>query len=310
MSCEKPFAMELPPSFINGLLTVNTNVNAFHGSERTYAQKSGYNSSVKDAKHVFSYLDLEAYVQKHPSVWNWDFTGAKYFHFCFLYNKTGANSSEWFEPAEDEAYKRTIVLFRNKSKAKVKSSKTKSAASTGGGYGGTGGGGWGGTGGGGWGATGGGGWGATGGGGWGATGGGSRGGYGHGSRSGAGASGSGGRGSRCRSKPNDPGYIYIIQMNGSYVGPSATYQAPPFAKVGFTNNCHQRLINLQAGNPFQMTCYQTFHVCKKNEAERAAHTAIGGYRVAMGGGTEWFFYISLGDLEATVRAAINEWIDR
>ena len=63
MSCEKPFAMELPPSFINGLLTVNTNVNAFHGNERTYAQKSGYNSSVKDAKHVFPYLDLEAYVQ-------------------------------------------------------------------------------------------------------------------------------------------------------------------------------------------------------------------------------------------------------
>ena len=84
MSCEKPFAMELPPSFINGLLTVNTNVNAFHGSERTYAQKSGYNSSVKDAKHVFSYLDLEAYVQNHPSVRNWDFTGAKYFHFCFF----------------------------------------------------------------------------------------------------------------------------------------------------------------------------------------------------------------------------------
>ena len=65
MSCEKPFAMELPPSFINGLLTVNTNVNAFHGSERTYAQKSGYNSSVKDAKHVFSYLDLEAFVQNN-----------------------------------------------------------------------------------------------------------------------------------------------------------------------------------------------------------------------------------------------------
>ena len=244
--------MELPPSFINGLLTVNTNVNAFHGNERTYAQKSGYNSSVKDAKHVFSYLDLEAYVQNHPSVMNWDFTGAKYFHFCFLYNKTGANSSEWFEPAENEAYKRTIVLFRKKSKAKVKSSKTKSAASTGGGYGG----GYGGYGG--LGATGGGGWGPTGGGGRGATGGGSRGGYGHGSSSGAGASGSRGRGSRCRSQPNDPGYIYIIQMSGSYHRPPVRYDAPPFAKVGFTNNCQQRLNNLQAGNPFQMTCYQTF----------------------------------------------------
>ena len=309
MSCEKPFAMELPPSFINGLLTVNTNVNAFHGNERTYAQKSGYNSSVKDAKHVFSYLDLEAYVQNHPSVRNWDFTGAKYFHFCFLYNKTGANSSEWFEPAEDEAYKRTIVLFRKKSKAKVKSSKTKSAASTGGGYGGTGGWGWGGTGGGGLGATGGGGWGPTGGGGRGATGGGSRGGYGHGSSSGAGASGSRGRGSRCRSQPNDPGYIYIIQMSGSYHRPPVRYDAPPFAKVGFTNNCQQRLNNLQAGNPFQMTCYQTFHVCKKNDAERAAHGAIGPDRVRMNGGTEWFYYTSLGALETTVRTAITEFLD-
>ena len=309
MSCEKPFAMELPPSFINGLLTVNTNVNAFHGSERTYAQKSGYNSSVKDAKHVFSYLDLEAYVQNHPSVRNWDFTAAKYFHFCFLYNKTGANSSEWFEPAEDEAYKRTIVLFRNKSKAKVKSSKTKSAASTGGGYGGTGGGGWGGTGGGGWGATGGGGWGATGGGGGGATGGGSRGGYGHGSSSGAGASGSSGRGSQCRSKPNDPGYIYIIQMSGYYDAPPQRYVAPPFAKVGFTNNCQERLQNLQAGNPFQMTCYQTFHVCKKKDAEKAAHKEIGRYRVQMRGGTEWFFYISLDNLAATVSTAINRFLD-
>ena len=296
MSCEKPFAMELPPSFINGLLTVNTNVNAFHGNERTYAQKSGYNSSVKDAKHVFSYLDLEAYVQNHPSVRNWDFTGAKYFHFCFLYNKTGANSSEWLEPAEDEAYKRTIVLFRNKSKAKV-----KSAASTGGGYGGTGG----------WslGGTGGGGLGATGGGGRGATGGGSRGGYGHGSSSGAGASGSGGRGSGCRAQPNDPGYIYIIQMSGSYRGPSETYRPPPFAKVGFTNNCQQRLNNLQAGNPFQMTCYQTFHVCKKNEAEREAHRAIGRNRVQMRGGTEWFYYTSLSDLERTVRTAITRFLD-
>jgi len=52
---------------------------------------------------MFSYLDLEAYVQNRPCVRNWDFTGAKYFQFCFLYNKTGANSSEWFEPAEDEA---------------------------------------------------------------------------------------------------------------------------------------------------------------------------------------------------------------
>ncbi|CAH3039183.1 unnamed protein product, partial [Porites lobata] len=73
----------------------------------------------------------------------------------------------------------------------------------------------------------------------------------------------------------------------------ARYVAPPFAKVGFTNNCQERLQNLQAGNPFQMTCYQTFHVCKKKDAEKAAHKEIGRYRVQMRGGTEWFFYISL-----------------
>ena len=99
-------------------------------------------------------------------------------------------------------------------------------------------------------------------------------------------------------------------MSGYYDAPPQRYVAPPFAKVGFTNNCQERLQNLQAGNPFQMTCYQTFHVCKKRDAERAAHTAIGHYRVAMGGGTEWFFYISLGNLESTVSAAIDQWLDR
>ena len=257
---------------------------------------------------MFSYLDLEAYVQNHPCVRNWDFTGAKYFHLCFLYNKTGANSSEWFEPAEDEAYKRTIALFRKKSQSKarervkVKSSKTKSAASTGGGYGGTGG--WAGGGTGGWsrGKTGGGGRGKTGGRSTGGTGGG----YGHGSTGGAGASGSSGRGSRCRSLPNDPGYIYIIQMTGTHRGLNPP---PPFVKVGFTNNCQQRLSNLQAGNPYNMTCYQTYPVCKKHDAENAAHTSIIADRAQTGGGREWFYYTSLDRLERTVRAAINEFID-
>ena len=97
-------------------------------------------------------------------------------------------------------------------------------------------------------------------------------------------------------------------MSGYYDAPPQRYVAPPFAKVGFTNNCTQRLNNLQAGNPFQMTCYQTFHVCKKKDAERAAHDAIEGDRVVMNGGTEWFFYRSLGNLESTVSAAITRFL--
>ena len=251
---------------------------------------------------MFSHLDLEAYVQNHPCVRNWEFTGAKYFHFYFLYNKAGVNSSEWFDPAEDEAYKRTIALQDRKgsksTRVKVKSSKTTSVATTGG-RGGTGGGGRGGTGGGGRGG--------TGRGGRGGAGHVSSSGAGHVSSSGAGASGSSGLGSRCRSLPSDPGYIYIIQMSGSYNG---QYPAPPFAKVGFTNNCQQRLSNLKAGNPYKLTCYKTYHVCNKDAAETAAHNSIRSSRVQMGGGTEWFYYTSLSSLATTVRNAIATFIDQ
>ncbi|CAH3175520.1 unnamed protein product, partial [Porites evermanni] len=82
----------------------------------------------------------------------------------------------------------------------------------------------------------------------------------------------------------------IKALYGSYNG---HYQAPPFAKVGFTNNCQQRLGNLKAGNPYQLTCYKTYHVCNKDAAETAAHNSIRGSRVQMGGGTEWFYYTSL-----------------
>ena len=234
---------------------------------------------------------------------NWDFTGAKYFHFCFLYNKTGANSSERFEPAEDEAYKRTMALQDPKGKTKVKpSSKTKSHATnaqSSGGRGATGGGGRGATGSGGRGATGGGGRGATGGGGRGATGGRGRG--------AAGASGSSGAGSQCRALPTDPGYIYVIKMSGNYGG---LHPAPPFAKVGFTNNCTIRLRNLKAGNPYKLSCYETYYVCNKDAAETAAHDSLDDYKVEMGGGTEWFFYSSLSSLAATVYDAIAPFIEQ
>ena len=301
--------MELPPSFmiINRAIDSKYQCNRISWQWKYISPKKRIQLVCEVGRKTYVFLSrFGSLCSNHPSVRNWNFTGAKYFHFCFLYNKTGANSSEWFEPAEDEAYKRTIALFRKKSKAKVKSSKTTSA-STGGGYGGTGS--WAGGGTGGWsrGKTGGGGRGKTGGLSTGGTGGGSRGGYGHGSSGGAGASGSGGRGSRCRSLPNDPGYIYIIQMSGEH---QRRNRAPPFAKVGFTNNCQQRLNNLQAGNPYQLTCYQTYPVCNKHEAERVAHEAIRADRVRMGGGTEWFYYESLEDLEETVSAAIHQLIDR
>ena len=219
----------------------------------------------------------------------------------FLYNKTDANSSEWFKPAEDEGYKRIIALQDGKgSKARVKvDPRTRSHATNAGRSGGRG-------------ATGVGGRSGTGAGG-GARGGGrggpaaGRGGTGLGSSSGAGASGSRRRGSRCRSLPSDPGYIYIITMSGSYRG---HYPAPPFAKVGFTNNCQQRLGNLKAGNPYKLTCYKTYHVCNKDAAETAAHNSISSYRVQMGGGTEWFYYTSLSSLATTVRNAIAAFIDQ
>ena len=80
---------------------------------------------------------------------------------------------------------------------------------------------------------------------------GGRGGGGAGGGGGRGGAGPSGRGSQCRALPSDPGFIYIIQMSGSY----EAYSAPPFAKVGFTNSCQHRLGNLKAGNPYRLTCY-------------------------------------------------------
>ena len=217
------------------------------------------------------------------------FYKSEIFSLCFLYNKTGANSSEWFEPAEEEAYKRIIALQDpRKSKHRQKKPNPGGRAPTRGAAGGRGGGG------------GGAGAGGRGGGGGGAGAGGRGGG-------GGGAGGRGrGRGSGCRSQPNHPGYIYIIEMSGSY----RQYQAPPFAKVGFTNDCRQRLGNLRAGNPFQLTCYETYHVCTKNAAEIAAHNALNSSNVNLGGGKEWFYYTSLSSLATTVKNAILSFMDR
>ena len=143
--------------------------------------------------------------------------------FCFLYNKTGANSEEWFEISTgDKAYKRTAV---------------------------------------------------------------------HGGR--AGGHGFRGRGkSGGRSQPRDPGFIYIITMHGR----AYESTAPHFAKVGYTHDCRERIRNLQAGNPFQLFCSQNWPVPNKKTAEQNAHQALNneGLDVDMDGGTEWFYYGSLG----------------
>ena len=65
--------------------------------------------------------------------------------------------------------------------------------------------------------------------------------------------------------------------------------APPFAKVGFTNNCQQRLGNFKAENPYELSCYETHQVCNKDAAETAANDSLDDYRVQMGGATEWFY---------------------
>ncbi|CAH3175523.1 unnamed protein product, partial [Porites evermanni] len=82
----------------------------------------------------------------------------------------------------------------------------------------------------------------------------------------------------------------IKALYGSYEG---KYPAPSFAKVGFTNNCQQRLGNLKAGNPYELSRYETYHVCNKDAAKTAAHDSLDDYKVQMGGGTEWFYYISI-----------------
>ena len=95
-------------------------------------------------------------------------------------------------------------------------------------------------------------------------------------------------------------------MSGSYEG---QYPAPSFAKVGFTNNCQQRLGNLKAGNPYELSRYETYHVCNKDAAKTAAHDSLDDYKVQMGGGTEWFYYTSISALGTTVRNTIAAFID-
>ena len=90
------------------------------------------------------------------------------------------------------------------------------------------------------------------------------------------------------------------------------YSAPPFAKVGYTNDCDRRIRELQSGNPHELLCQYTFS--NRQRAEREAHRALDqqGLRVNCGGGTEWFTVPGgLGDIDEfaeIVRAAIVQFM--
>ena len=93
-----------------------------------------------------------------------------------------------------------------------------------------------------------------------------------------------------------------------------SYSAPPFAKVGYTNDCDRRIRELQSGNPHELLCQYTFWVSNRQRAEREAHRALDqqGLRVNCGGGTEWFTVPGgLGDIDEfaeIVRAAIVQFM--
>ena len=101
-------------------------------------------------------------------------------------------------------------------------------------------------------------------------------------------------------------YIYIISeaINGQSI--------TNFYKVGETGNLHQRLLELQSGNPRQL-CYHsivTVVVSDKHAAERAAHEAVAAYRTTDGGGREWY-YVETQNLDtftSLVKAAVSPYI--
>ena len=100
----------------------------------------------------------------------------------------------------------------------------------------------------------------------------------------------------------------MLTMSGS----AYNFNAPPFVKVGFTNNRGQRFGNMKAGNPFKLNLYVSYNVCVKDDAEKAAKRAISDRRIDMGGGTEWFYYGTSDNLESmrqAVRTAIDRWIE-
>ena len=210
------------------------------------------------------------------------------FHFflTFVYNKTGADSSEWFDPAENRHKKGS-----SKTKAKERSSSHRTTAnpiqpprsrksssknkpvnpvvsSTGG----------------------------------------------------NGASSSQvtatNAGQQQQQQKVATGAVYIIIMNACDGQPS-----PPFGKVGKTDRtalaCKARVEELQTGNPHKLICKHVFRVTKPNDAEKAAHKnltkpAPNDFHLksqrGCGGGKDWFRFPNdqVGSLISTVRAVITD----
>ena len=82
---------------------------------------------------------------------------------------------------------------------------------------------------------------------------------------------------------NDAGYVYCIAEydRGNRTGNF---------KVGTAVDPDKRLRDLQTGNVHQLKFLgQPQNVSHRLDAEKAAHTALSGYAINQGGGTEWFY---------------------
>ena len=112
------------------------------------------------------------------------------------------------------------------------------------------------------------------------------------------------------------GAVYIITMD-----PCDGHPSPPFGKVGKTEKtesaCKARVDKLQTGNPHKLRCKHMFLVTVPKDAEKAAHKNLtkpppNNFRLktqrGCGGGEEWFRFPNdqLGSLINRVRAVITE----
>ena len=90
--------------------------------------------------------------------------------------------------------------------------------------------------------------------------------------------------------------------------------APPFAKVGYTNDCDRRIAELQVGNPHKLKCQYTFWVANRHRSEQEAHRALDaeGLRLDCGRGREWFRVDDgledIAEFAEIVRAAIFQFM--
>ena len=98
------------------------------------------------------------------------------------------------------------------------------------------------------------------------------------------------------------------------MGDCEGHSAPPFAKVGYTNDCDRRIAELQVGNPHKLKCQYTFWVANRHRSEQEAHRALDaeGLRLDCGGGREWFRVDDgledIAEFAEIVRAAIFQFM--